>query len=112
MDLLWKMVIIDWVDEEKVARMVTIAWALWFNRNEIRLGGARKTGKDVVRWATHYLEEYWAANESELSAPVVLERSVSWIPPRTNWFKIHVDGGVFASQKAAGLGVIIRDDRG
>ena len=49
MDLMWKMVIIDWVEEEKVARMVTIAWALWFNRNEIRIGGARKAGKDVVR---------------------------------------------------------------
>ena len=52
MDLLWKMVIIDRVEEEKVARMVTIAWALWFNRIEIRLGGVRKAGKDVVRWAT------------------------------------------------------------
>ena len=31
MDLMWKMVIIDWVKEEKVARMVTIVWALWFN---------------------------------------------------------------------------------
>ena len=49
MDLMWKMVIIDWVEEEKVARMVTIAWALWFNRNEIGIGGARKAGKDVVR---------------------------------------------------------------
>ena len=37
---------------------------------------------------------------------------VSWLPPRTNWFKINVDGAVFASKKAAGLGVIIRDDRG
>ena len=71
MDLLWKMVIIDRVEEEKVARMVTIAWALWFNRNEIRLRGVRKAGKDVVRWATNYLEEYWSANESEQSAPVV-----------------------------------------
>ena len=112
MDLLWKMVIIDQVEEEKVARMVIIAWALWFNRNEIRFGGARKAGKDMVRWATHYLEEYWAANESEGSAPVVLERSVSWLLPWTNWFKINVDGAMFASLKAVGLGVIIRDDRG
>ena len=103
MVLLWKMVIIDQVEEEKVARMVTIDWPLWFNRNEIRFGGARKAGKDVVLWATHYLEEYWAANESEGSALVVLERSVSWLLPRTNWFKINVDGAVFASQKAAGL---------
>ena len=51
-------------------------------------------------------------NECERSVPVVVERTVSWLPPRANWFKINVDGAVFASQKAAGLGVIIRDDRG
>ena len=112
MDLLWKMVIIDRVEEEMVARMVIIAWALWFNRNEIRLGGVRKAGKDVVRWATNCLEEYWSTNESEQSAPVVSTSVVSWLPPQTNWFKINVDGAVFASQKAVGLGVIIRDDRG
>ena len=56
MDLLWKMVILDRVEEDKVARMVTIAWALWFHRDKIRLEGARKAGKDVVRWATQYLE--------------------------------------------------------
>ena len=42
---------------------------------------------------------------------MVIERVVSWLP-RANWFKINVDGAVFASQKAAGLVVIIRDDRG
>ena len=112
MDLMWKMVIIDQVQEEKVARMVTIAWALWFNRNEIKLGGVRKAGKDVVRWATQYLEGYWLTIKREQPALVVIERVVSWLPPWANWFKINVDGAVFASQKAAGLGAIIRDDRG
>ena len=112
MDLLWKMIILDRVEEDKVARMVTIAWALWFHRNEVRLGGARKVGKDVVRWATQYLEEYWTANECGRSVPVVVERTGSWLPPRANWFKINVDGAVFESQKAASLVVIIRDDRG
>ena len=80
-DLLWKMTIIDRVEEEKVARIVTIAWALWFNWNEIRLGGARKAGKAVVRWATQYLEEYWLAIEEEHPTPVVTKRVVSWLPP-------------------------------
>ena len=51
-------------------------------------------------------------NECERSVPVVVERTVSWLPPRANWFKINVDGAVFESQKAASLVVIIRDDRG
>ena len=50
--------------------------------------------------------------EREQLAPMVIERVVSWLPPWENWFKINIDGAVFASQKAAGLGVIIRDDRG
>ena len=52
------MVITDQVEEEKLARLVTIAWALWFNRNEIRHGGVKKDGKDVVRWVNQYLEGY------------------------------------------------------
>ena len=112
MDLMWKMVITDWVEEEKLARLVTIAWALWFNRNEIRHGGVRKDGKDVLRWANQYLEEYWSAIDMERPAQVESARAVTWLPPLANWFKINVDGTVFASQKATGLGVIIRDDRG
>lgn len=46
------------------------------------------------------------------AALVVIERVVSWLPPRENWFKIDVDGAVFAHQKALGLDVRIRDDRG
>lgn len=41
-DLLWLMVMEDRMEEDKVARLVAIAWALWHNRNEVRLGGARK----------------------------------------------------------------------
>ena len=67
--------------------------------------------KYVVRWATQYLEEYWSAIENEQSTSVVVERAVSWLPSRANWFKINIDGAVFASQNAAGLGVIIKDDR-
>ena len=40
------------------AKFVTGAWALWFNRNELRNGGQRKEGKVLLNWALHYLEEY------------------------------------------------------
>ena len=47
----------------------------------------------------------------ERPAQVESERAVTWLPPWANWFKINVDGAVFTSQKAKGLGVIIKDDR-
>ena len=35
-----------------------------------------------------------------------------WTPPQTPMFKVNVDGAVFSSQGAVGIGVIIRDEEG
>ncbi|XP_075649857.1 uncharacterized protein LOC142620362 [Castanea sativa] len=45
-DLIWKMLMMDQVDVDRVARVVTLAWAIWHNRNEVRQGAQRKTGND------------------------------------------------------------------
>lgn len=37
--------------DEAAARVLTIAWALWHNRNEVRNGGVRKSGQGLVQWA-------------------------------------------------------------
>ena len=36
----------------------------------------------------------------------------SWSPPQNGHFKINVDGAVFSAQKAVGVGLVIRDDKG
>ena len=33
---------------QKVALVATIAWAIWGNRNEVRNGGKRKSGYELV----------------------------------------------------------------
>lgn len=40
------------------AKFVTGAWALWFNRNELRNGEQRKEGKVLLNLALHFLEEH------------------------------------------------------
>ena len=35
-----------------------------------------------------------------------------WIPPPPQHYKINVDGAVFGAQKAAGIGILIRDAEG
>ena len=37
-DLLWRMVMVDQVDVDMVARVVLLAWAMWYYRNEVRVG--------------------------------------------------------------------------
>ena len=47
-DLLWTLLMVDEVGVDQVAKVVTIAWALWHNRNEVRHGGEKKNGKSLV----------------------------------------------------------------
>ena len=69
LDFLWQLVMIDKVEEDKLAQIVTIAWALWCNRNEVRNGGKRKNGKEIIGWAATYLAEYTVATESTSVVP-------------------------------------------
>lgn len=62
-DLMWLILMEDQVELDKVVQIVTTAWTLWNNRNEVRMGGARKIGKAIVNWAAQYVEEYNVAME-------------------------------------------------
>lgn len=49
-DLMWNLLMPDSYDEDKVAMVVTIAWSIWFNRNEVRHRGSKKSGVALVQW--------------------------------------------------------------
>ena len=90
--------------------VATIAWAMWGNRNEVQNGGKKKSGCELVQWTSRYLKEYYialvrAATETEVTV-------ARWAPPPPDRYKINMDGAVFKAQKAAGIGVLIRDCHG
>ena len=112
-DFLWQLVMIDKVEEDKLAQIVTIAWALWCNRNEVRNGRKRKNEKEIIGWAATYLAEYTAATESTSVVPrPSLELRSLWTPPPAPLFKVNVDSAVFSLQGVVGIGVLIRDEEG
>ena len=99
-------------DADEVAKVVCITWAMLHNRNVIRHGGKRRSGAKLVCWASLYMEEYKAANETLVGKARVTDGARSWTPPPEHVFKINVDGVVFVDQKEVGVGVIIRDEKG
>lgn len=111
-DILWSLCMEVKSSPERVAKMVTCAWVLWGNRNEVCKGGKRKSGLELVRWATQYLEEYYAATTDESAVGLPSIQHVKWIPLQGQTFKANVDGAVFATLKAVGIGVVIRDKEG
>lgn len=50
MDLMWDILMGEGAGEDKAARVMTVAWALWHNRNEIRYGGKSKSGQAMAQW--------------------------------------------------------------
>ena len=57
-DLLWQILLTDSHEEKDVELVVTVAWALWFNRNEVRHGGRKKSAVDLFQWSRQYLQEF------------------------------------------------------
>ncbi|XP_050264256.1 uncharacterized protein LOC126708511 [Quercus robur] len=110
-DLMWNRVVLGKYDEDKVAMVVTVAWAIWFNRNEVRNGKSKKTRRDIVQWTSQYLVECFAAIEiPRTTSPT--SQVVTWAPSTGLRYKVNVDGAVFKMQKTARVGVVIRDSHG
>lgn len=111
-DILWHMIILDQVEEARVAMVVTVAWVLWCNRNVTRTGGKKKSGREMAHWAATYLAKYTTATELPgPPTPTEVLRSL-WEPPPGNWYKVNVDGALLTEHKSAGVSVIIRDSEG
>lgn len=47
-DLMWLLLMSDNPDEDSAKVVVMIAWAIWHNRNKVRHGGRKKSGKELI----------------------------------------------------------------
>ena len=69
-------------------------------------------GLETFRWATQYLEEYYAATSTETDVRLPSIQPVRWLPLQDQTYKVNVDEAVFTKLKAMGIGVVIRDKEG
>ena len=111
-DMLWSLCMEVESALKVVAKMVTCVWALWGNRNVICQGGKQKSGLELIRGATQYLEEFYDATNVKNVVRTPTTQQVRWLSPQGQTYKANVDGAVFAKLKAMGIGVVIRDMEG
>uniref|UniRef100_A0A7N2RE64 RNase H type-1 domain-containing protein n=1 Tax=Quercus lobata TaxID=97700 RepID=A0A7N2RE64_QUELO len=95
---------------EDVGLMVTTAWGIWTNRNEVRHGKSRKPASVLVGWTKELLENFVMANHS--TRPFKDPVEAIWQPPKPSWYKANTNGAVYTQQKETGIGVVIRDHHG
>ncbi|XP_022140628.1 uncharacterized protein LOC111011237 [Momordica charantia] len=66
----------------------------------------------LVEWANKYVMEFREANSNPFPGRVTNTAEVLWLPPDKRIYKINTDASFLASDQHAGLGIIIRNDRG
>jgi len=101
-DLMWGLLMEEDSTPEKAVKVETYAWALWGNRNEVRLDGKHKSGLTFVQRAVQYLEEYYPVMDTNTSACMRRPQQILWVPPQGLVYKVNVDGAVFSDLKAMG----------
>ena len=90
---------------------VMLASQIWFRRNKFRFGEEVANLKLLNSMTRDALQEFQHANITA-PKPSLAQSHTKWMPPPTNWVKVNFDDAVFQESGEAGLGTIIRNDRG
>ena len=90
---------------------LTVAWAIWFNRNKVIHEDKCSSPSQVWQMAKNLIEEFNEAASSDLFTPRP-SQLYSWSPPPPGVFKINVDGSSSDLGESSSIGVIIRDCKG
>ncbi|XP_050290037.1 uncharacterized protein LOC126728216 [Quercus robur] len=98
-------------DDYKAEIFAIAGWYVWNRRNAIHFNRAVWPVDSIRMEAGSFLQEFLQAREVELSPPrpQVIQW---WRPPNPYIYKINFDVAVFQTSNLAGVGVIVRDNRG
>ena len=90
---------------------LTVALAIWFNRNKVTLDDKCSSPPQVWQMAKNSIKEFNDAATIDLFTPRP-SHMYSWSPPPPDAFKINVDESSSDLEESSSIGVIIRDYKG
>ena len=91
-NFLWHLEFRQRMGDDLLELVVMVAWCLWFNRNEVRLGKGRLPSLAILQKARYMLDKFQTAN-LKLSQ-TSLKEEVRWEPPGDMWYKINSDAAL------------------
>ncbi|XP_074341789.1 uncharacterized protein LOC141679182 [Apium graveolens] len=98
------------------AEIITLCWTIWRNRNDIVWNQRFSSVNRIVAAAKQYLTQWSIAQNrstNTLLQPIFEgDGDCIWVNPQQNSVKVSVDATVFEDKDAAGLGLVVRDDKG
>jgi hypothetical protein len=93
--------------------VAAVSWSLWNVRNSAVFRDVVKIPAKVFSDAMKYIQEFTEANALSMSfVPPIARDRIVWSAPLEGWYKVNMDGAVFANLRKVGVGVVIHNKRG
>ncbi|XP_050248495.1 uncharacterized protein LOC126695706 [Quercus robur] len=89
--------------------MVT-AWMIWSRRNKKHFNEQHQPPEKITEAAAALLVEFHGNSAGRSDRK--LTQSQRWVPPDEGMYKVNYDGTCFVDEEKAGIGVVVRNDRG
>lgn len=87
-----------------------VAWFIWLTRNKGRVNEPCTLLDKIFEAAQLTLSEF--QTKSTPRQPVAPSNTVKWKPSRSDFYKVDYDGAVLKDSGEAGIGVVIRNEKG
>lgn len=92
-------------------RLLFLIWCVWRERNKRVWEDKALSVGDLLFQSSAWLFDFQFYRK-KVHVPGGYQRVVRWKTPSVGWLKINMDGAFSASERAGGIGIIIRDDLG
>ncbi|XP_075665274.1 uncharacterized protein LOC142634926 [Castanea sativa] len=109
-DMFWKLSNGSRPSAMDLTHFMVVSWNIWNNINGIQHGEKPKTVATLILEATRLVVDYQSIQDYPI--PSTNSPPTRWTPPIIGVYKSNVDGVVFRDQSTAGMGVLLRDDKG
>lgn len=96
---------------EMFATFFVICWALWYQRNQFLYEKVVHHCTVVINNAISMQLAYKQVQVFDGVSKEVT-KVLRWSPPPPGFLKLNVDGAIFPDQHRAGIGIILRDEKG
>ena len=89
---------------------MVVAWMIWTRRNKRHFNEQHHPPEKILKAVTALLTKFHRNSTGRSDRK--LTQTQRWVPPDAEMYKVNYDEACFVDEEKAGIGVVVRNDRG